>query len=92
MLVWKFPGFSSISYYANTENFQKCKAKKKKKKKNKYIPDEKYQWKENFKYETYKTKNLQRWNVILTYENDAILWVTTILMVSQIKKHITVGL
>ena len=88
MLVWKFPGFSSICYYANTENFQKCKKKKKREIDSWW----KYQWKESFKYETYKTKNLQRWNVILSCENDAILWVTTILMVSQIKKHIAVGL
>ena len=88
MLVLKFPGFSSICYYANTENFQKCKKKKKREIDSRW----KYQWKESFKYETYKTKNLQRWNVILSCENDAILWVTTILMVSQIKKHIAVGL
>ena len=46
----------------------------------------------NCKYETCKTKNLQRWNVILTNENDAILWVTAITTVHEIKKHITVGL
>ena len=41
--------------------------------KKKYILEEKYQWNESFKHKTYKTKNLQRWNVILTNENDAIL-------------------
>ena len=46
----------------------------------------------NCKYETCKTKNLQRWNVILTNENDAILWVTAITTVPEIKKHIKVGL
>ena len=60
--------------------------------KKKYIPEENYQWNESCKYEACKTKNLQRWNDILTNENDAILWVTAITTVPEIKKHIKVGL
>ena len=55
-------------------------------KKQKYSSDEKYQWNESFKYETCKTKNLQRWNVILANENDAIYWVAAITIASEIKK------
>ena len=61
-------------------------------KKQKYGPDEKYQWNESFKYETCKTKNLQRRSVILTIENDAIFWVIAITIASETKKHITGGL
>ena len=61
-------------------------------KKQKYNTDEKYQWNESFKYETCKTKNLQRGNVILTNANGAIFWVAAITIASETKKHITVGL
>ena len=60
-------------------------------KKQKYIPDDKYQWNESFKYETRKTKYLPWWNIILTNQSDAIFWVAAIAMVSKIRKHITVG-
>ena len=60
--------------------------------KKKCIPEENYQWNESCKYEMCKTKTLQRWNVILTNENDAILWVDAIATVPEIQKHIKVGL
>ena len=78
---WIFMRFS-FCQYAKFPEIQKKK----------YIPEDNYQWNESCKYEACKTKYLQRWNVILTNENDAILWVTAITMVSEIKKHITVGL